>query len=121
MGSLRGMAEAGAEGLGADDRARGADQQGPVAHEVAPLRDGFVHDPLRRVARDARIAEAEGGAGPEGRGVEDHPLGVQVDHPRGQQDRADDAERRRGPCGEVLATHSVPPMTQRGILPSRVC
>ena len=92
------------ERLGADDRARGADEQRPEGHQVAPLRDRLVGDPLGRVAGDARIAEALGGARAEGGRVEDHPVGVEVDQPAREQDRPGDAQHRRRPRHEVFAS-----------------
>ena len=91
-----------------DDRTRAGDDERAEGHEVAPLRDRLVGDPLRRVARDARVAEALRGARAEGRRVEDHPIGVEVDHPGGEQDRPAHPQRRRRLRDEMFASHGRP-------------
>jgi len=53
--------EHGSEGLGADDRAHGADQERSIGREVAFLGDHLVRDPLGRIAGDAWVGQRRRG------------------------------------------------------------
>ena len=105
-----------------DDRARGADEQRPVAHEVAPLRDRLVGDPLGRVAGDPRIAEARARRGRR-TSARRRP---RARRRGGPSPRRAGSRRRRGaparPVTQVLASHlgGSPPSPRRGMLPPRV-
>ena len=96
VGTLGGAAEARPERLRAHDRPRGAHEERPVGHEVAPLGDRLVGDPLGHEPGHPGVAEAQGRARAERPRVEDHELGVEVDHPRGEEDRPGDAESGGG-------------------------
>ena len=100
VGALGGAAETRPEGLGAHDVPRGSHEQGPVGHEVAPLGDRLVGDALRHVAGHPGIPEAQGRARGEGPRVEDHEFAVEVDRPRGEEDRPRDAQGGGRPLPE---------------------